>query len=109
MPSLLTANSVIMCPHGGTVQAACANARTRASGDFALRATDTFIVTGCTFNVAGAAHPCVRVNWIVTAEKSRVLGDPVLNDESLGLCRAVDQAVQGAAQVVFAQSRVKGI
>ena len=38
-----------------------------------------------------------------------MLGDPVLNEESLGLCIAADQAVQGAVQVVFAQSRVSGI
>lgn len=109
MPGLLTVNSVMMCPHGGTVHAVSANARTRASGDFVLRATDTFVVIGCTFNVAGGLHPCIQVKWIVTAEKSRVLGDPVLNEESLGLCSAADQAVQGAVQVVCAQSRVRGV
>jgi hypothetical protein len=107
MPSLLTVSSLMMCPHGGTVQATSTNKRTRASGDLVLRATDTFVVGGCA--LASALHPCVQVNWVVTAENSRVGGDAVLNEESLGLCVAATDAVQGAVQVVFAQPRVKGI
>jgi hypothetical protein len=109
MPALLTASSVMMCPHGGMVQATTANTRTRAAGDYVLRATDTFVITGCPFNVAGGLHPCVQVKWIVTAERSRVLADPVLHEESLGLCSAADQAVQGAVQIVFTQPRVRGV
>lgn len=112
MPNLLTVNSVMMCPHGGTVQAISANTRSRASGDYVLRATDTFVITGCPFTLPPPLpppHPCVQVKWVTTAGRSRILGDPVLTDESQGLCIAADQAVQGTVQLVFAQTRVKGI
>ena len=96
-----------MCPHGGTVKAISANTRGRASGDYVLRATDTFVITGCPFTLP-PPNPCVQVKWVTTARRSRILAIRV-TEESQGLCVAADQAVQGTVQVSFAQSRVKGI
>ncbi len=56
MPGLLNSSSVLMCPHGGSVSAITTNSRSKAAGDFLLRASDTFIVGGCPLNVAGAPH-----------------------------------------------------
>jgi len=61
MAGLLTTSSTLMCPHGGTITATTTNAKTRAAGDFVLRASDTFIIAGCPVNVAGAPHPCITV------------------------------------------------
>lgn len=103
MPSLLTMTSQMTCPHGGTVQAVTINTRTRASGMFVLRATDTFTVSGCSL-----LSPCVQVVWPVTALRSTVSGDPVLNEDSLGACLNGNQAMQGYVTVVPAQLRVSG-
>lgn len=109
MPGLLTASSVMMCPHGGTVQAVTSNTRTRAAGDFVLRASDTFLVVGCPFVIGIVPHPCVQVQWVVPASRSQAIGDPALTEASVGLCSAPDQAVQGTVLVIAAQPRVSGL
>jgi hypothetical protein len=108
MAGLLNASSLMMCPHGGTVQAITSNTRTQAAGDFVLRQSDTFQVAGCPFNVAGVPHPCVQVEWVQPAASSQVIGDFTLTEESLGLCIAADAAVQGTVLINLTQPRVAG-
>lgn len=108
MANLLTAASVMMCPHGGTVNAISSNTKTKAAGSYLLRASDTFIIVGCPLNVAGAPHPCVQVQWVQTALKSKAIGDFNLTMNSVGLCVAADQAVQGTVLINTAQPKVSG-
>ena len=109
MPQLLTTASTLLCPHGGSVSAATANTRSNAAGAPLVRASDTFTVAGCPFTLpSGTFHPCVTVQWVQTAQASRVFGGQTLNDASVGLCKAADQAVQGTVQIVAAQPRVRG-
>src|SRR2546425_872652 len=49
MAALLNSSSVLMCPHGGTVQAITSNTRVKAAGDFLLRSSDTFTIAACPF------------------------------------------------------------
>ncbi len=109
MPNLLTRSSVMMCPHGGQVQVVTSNTRTKANGDFLLRASDTFTIVGCPFVLGIPPHPCVRVQWVVPTLRSKSGGDFHLNDSSVGLCLAADQAPQGTVIVVVTQPRVSGI
>src|SRR5260370_23161815 len=95
MPALLNTASVMMCPHGGTVQAISSNTRASAGGAFVLRATDTFIIAGCPFSTPAGPHPCVQVPWVQTAQRIKAGGDPTLTPASVGLCVAPDQALQG--------------
>jgi hypothetical protein len=44
MTNLLTTSSMIMCPHGGIVNAISSNAKVKAAGSYLLRASDTFIM-----------------------------------------------------------------
>jgi hypothetical protein len=108
MAALLNVSSLLMCPHGGTVTAISANTRVKAAGDFLLRPSDTFTIAGCTLNVAGALHPCVQVQWVQPGLQSKAVGDPTLNEQSVGLCAAGDQAVQGTVLINFTQPRVTG-
>jgi hypothetical protein len=108
MAGLLNSSSVLMCPHGGTVQAITSNVRTKVAGDFALRSSDTFLITACPFILGIVPHPCVQVQWVVPAARSQVASDFSLTEESVGLCMAADMAVQGTALVVFAQPSVVG-
>jgi hypothetical protein len=107
MPALLTTSSILMCPHGGMVSAISSNAQSKAAGDFILRASDTFLIAGCTFNVV-VPHPCVQVQWIPTPARTQAGGDFTLNESSVGLCLAADFAVQGAVLIVFTQPQVSG-
>jgi hypothetical protein len=108
MPALLNASSVMMCPHGGQVQAITGNARAKVGGDFALRASDSFLIAGCPFALGPVPHPCVQVQWVEPAARSQVGGDFTLTEASVGLCTAADQAVQGTVLIVLAQPRVAG-
>jgi hypothetical protein len=108
MAGLLNSSSVMMCPHGGTVSVVTANTRVKAAGDFVVRASDTFLIAGCPFILGVAPHPCVQVQWVQPAAQSQVLDDFTLTEESVGLCVAADQAVQGTVQIVFTQPKVTG-
>jgi hypothetical protein len=108
MAGLLNTSSVMMCPHGGMVSAISTNTRAQAAGGPILRASDTFTIAGCVLNVAGALHPCVQVRWVQPDARSRVLSDFTLSAQSVGLCVAADQAVQGTVIITFTQPRVSG-
>jgi hypothetical protein len=109
MPGLLTTSSVMMCPHGGKVQAITTNTRTRAGGDLALRQSDTFVIAGCPFSIGPVFHPCVQVQWVQPAARSQAVSDFTLTEASVGLCVAADQAVQGTVLIMLTQPQVSGL
>jgi hypothetical protein len=95
-----------MCPHGGTVTGT--PGATRASADATLlRASDSFSIAGCTFNVASAPQPCTTVQWVVSAQRVKHGGDFVLNESSVGLC--MGPAPQGTVMVSSTQAKVSGL
>jgi hypothetical protein len=106
MAGLLNTASLLMCPHGGTVMGV-PTSTVSPGGAIALLSTDTFTIAGCLFN-PGTAHPCVTVRWVQPATRVLSSNNPALTDESVGLCLAADQAVQGTVQVVSTQQQVKG-
>ncbi len=109
MGALLTASSSLLCPHGGMVSPIPASFAVRVGGDPVVLAGDSFPIGGCAFNVAGAPHPCVQVQWIVTAQSSQVAGDSPLTTDSVGLCKAADGAVQGPVMIAGTQTGVSGL
>jgi hypothetical protein len=108
MAGLLTESSVLMCPHGGTVSVITSDTRVQAVGGAVLRSSDTFLVAGCPFTIGVVYHPCTTVDWVVPSLRSKALDDSTLTEDSVGLCQAADQAVQGTVLVVVAQPRVTG-
>ncbi len=108
MAQLLNTATVMMCPHGGSVNAMSTNTKAKAGGDFILRSSDTFTIAGCPLNIASAPHPCVRVQWVKSALKPKAVGDFVLNTDSVGLCIAADQSVQGTVLITTTQPQVLG-
>ena len=108
MAGLLNRSSMLMCPHGGTVTIITSNSQVMAGGDFVVRSSDTFMIVGCPFFIGPSPHPCVQVQWVQPAARSQAMGDFTLTEESVGLCVAADQAVQGTVQTVFAQPQVAG-
>jgi hypothetical protein len=109
MPGLLNTESVLMCPHGGTVQIISSNTRVQVGGSYAARSSDTFIIAGCPFILGLVPHPCVQVQWVMPAERSEVMSDFTLTEASVGLCIAPDQAPQGTVLVVTTQPQVGGL
>jgi len=108
MPNLLTVASVLMCPHGGMVTVSPASTRATA-GSPIVCGTDTFIVAGCAFNIAGVPSPCVSINWVLTTTRVQSGGALALNESSVGLCFAATQAPQGPVSIQSTQPLVSGI
>ena len=97
-----------ICPHGGPVTTISGNARVLVSGMPVATLADTFLVAGCVFNVSGAPHPCVKVQWLVPAARVLINGQPAILQTSVGLSLAADMAPQGPPVVVATQPRVIG-
>ena len=109
MAGLLTTSSVMMCPHGGMVQATTSNTKVKTTDGYVLRASDTFAIVGCPFLIVLLPHPCVLVQWVQPALKSQVISDFTLTEESVGLCVAADLAVQGVVLITYTQPQVAGL
>jgi len=107
MPALLTTASTLMCPHGGTVTGSPGATKAMADGAPILRASDSFSISGCAFNVSSAPQPCTSVQWVVTGQKVSHGGDLVLNEASVGLC--LGPAPQGTVIVASTQAKVAGL
>ena len=108
MGELLTASSTLMCPHGGTVMAVPSSASITLGGDPIVLATDTFTIAGCPFAPV-VPHPCVLVQWQLTALRSTSGSIATLTTESLGMCMAADGAVQGPVLIQATQTRAAGL
>ena len=108
MASLLNASSVMMCPHGGTVNVISTDSRLRAVDGQVLRSSDTYLVTGCPFALGLPPHPCVAITWVQPDSHSQGTGDFTVSEQSVGLCQSADQAAQGSALIIFSQPQVTG-
>ena len=105
----ITVASTLQCPHGGRVQIITANTRAAVDGSFIATGADTFVVTGCPFQIPATPpipSPCVSVQWIVPDTRVRVNGNPTLSQSSVGLCLSAAQLPQGPVTVAGGQVRV---
>ena len=109
--NLLTISSTLQCPHGGQVQIISANPRVKAGGSFVALATDTFLISGCPFQIPATPpipSPCLTVQWLVTNLRTNVNGTPTLSQTSAGLCLSAAQIPQGPVTIVNTQPKVSG-
>jgi hypothetical protein len=112
MGQFLTTASVLQCPHGGIVSAITTNAVAQAVGDYIVRSSDTFMIAGCPFVLPTpppTPHPCMTVQWVVSALMNQVMSDSVLTEDSVGMCLAADQTPQGPVLISFTQPLVSGV
>jgi hypothetical protein len=108
MPALLTASSIMMCPHGGMVTAI--PAQTQAIADApVLTMSATCMVAGCAFVIGIVPSPCLTVQWVMGATRVQAGGDFVLNEASVGLCLAATMAPQGPVVIAMTQPLVEGM
>ncbi|WP_371582246.1 hypothetical protein [Streptomyces sp. NBC_01314] len=105
--SLLDADALIGCPHGGRVSAATTSTGgVRAGGAAVATAAHSYVVTGCPHTVNGAPSPCVTVRWAADGSGITVDGAPVLLDTSAAQCFTAAFVPQGPPVVQAAQRKV---
>lgn len=106
----LTTASSLQCPHGGVVQIVSANTRSRADHAFLATANDTFLISGCPFQIPATPpipSPCIQVLWQVPDTRVKVDNNPTLSRSSAGLCLSAAGVPQGPVTVVQTQTRVE--
>jgi hypothetical protein len=109
---LLTTTSTVQCTHMGSVSAITSNIRVRVSGQPVVTVSDTYTVSGCPFTIPATPakpQPCVLVRWTVPALRVRVNRQPILLQQSTGICQSIEQIPQGPPMVVMTQLRVRGV
>ncbi len=105
---ILDTKSTIICPQGGLISPIASNIRVFVNGQPAVTQSDTFLVAGCVFNISSLPHPCVSSRWLSSSLRIKVNGQPVLLNNSVGMCLSADQSPQGPPNIIVAQLRVKG-
>lgn len=95
-----------ICPHGGQVTAIPTNAQVLVGGQPVVTVDDEFLVAGCPFIVVLVPQPCIEVLWIVPSTNVLVNGQPVILQDSVGLCMNPEQAPQGPPLVIETQTKV---
>ncbi len=108
---ILNKGSQIQCPHAATVNIQASNTKVKADGQAVVTMSDTFTVSGCPFQIPTPVpkpQPCVTLQWVVPAKRVKVNGQPVLLQDSSGICQSAEQIPQGPPNVVMVQMRVKG-
>ena len=110
MGQVLTAADVMMCPHAGQVSISALQSTVAAVAPM-LRPDDVFTVAACPFMVGPLPHPCMTVDWQSPSARVKA-GDrgaaaSVLTTDSLGMCKAADQAAQGMVMIQKTQMAVK--
>jgi len=106
VPLLLTMQTQMKCPHGGTVVGIPTDFKNRAGAPF-LRVSDVFLVAGCPFMTGPVPTPCITVQWMMPAMKVRGGGVPILTKDSVGMCIG-PLGIQGPVQIQDPTHHVKG-
>ena len=94
---VLTVNSQVKCPHGGTGQAVPSQKKAQVQSGLVLVESDKHVVAGCTFMRGQQPSPCLRIEWSNGAAKVSAGGTAVLTNQSQGKCYGPDNSVQGLA------------
>jgi hypothetical protein len=108
----LTVNSTLQCPHGGAVQIITTNTRAKAAGGFIATSADTFVITGCPFQIPATPpipSPCVTVQWLVPDVRVKVNGSFTLSQASVGLCLSAAQLPQGPVIIANTQTKASSM
>jgi hypothetical protein len=103
---LLNAGTTVLCVHGGQAKPTLPNPRVRVMGLPVVTQGPPYIVAGCT-NVPPPPGriPCVSATWVVAALRVKVMGLPVLLQDSQAVCIPTGTPVT----IIPSQFRVRGM
>jgi hypothetical protein len=103
---LLHLGATVLCAHGGQAQPTASNPRVRVSGQPVTTQAFPYAIAGCPFtSPSGTLQPCVTAQWVTAATRVKVLGQPVLLQDSQAVCTPNGTPLN----IVVTQLRVKGM
>jgi len=83
---LLHLGSTVMCSHGGHAMPTAPNPRVLVSGQPVVTMPAPYAVAGCAFVPPGGNGPCVTAQWVTSATRVMVAGQPVVLLDSQAIC-----------------------
>jgi hypothetical protein len=102
---LATVSAAIVCSHGGQAKIIPKNTRVKAGGALVATQACTALIAGCPFTVPPAIPaPCIPAQWTTPATRVKVMGSPIITQESVGMTTGMGPPVP--LQIVRTQSRV---
>jgi hypothetical protein len=99
MGFVVTSGTQVLCTHAAGATATAPVARVKVNGQAVVTLQAPHTVTGCP-NVP-APGPCVAVKWSTGANRVKVMHQPLLISDSIGVAEG------GPAQILPGQTRVK--
>lgn len=107
MSTTFTTNTMLMCPHGGTVKVTPKSQKVTIDGAVVVTTGDTWVVQGCSFvnPATKAPQPCTKVVWTSGDKQVKVSDTATISDASLGMC--VGSAAPGPPSMTQNQNKVQ--
>lgn len=103
-------NAIATCPHqSGMMSTIVSSPRVKVSNQPVATLNDQYLIAGCVFTVGTKPQPCVKAQWLVPASRVKVNGSPVILQNSVGLCKSIEEIPQGPPSFRVLQQRVKGV
>jgi len=103
---LLNASSTVICAHGGQAKPTLPNPRVKVMGVPVTTQGPPYGIAGCV-NPPPPANvgPCIIGNWLTASLRIKVMGFPVLLQDSRSICVPTGTPLN----VIIANIRVKGL
>lgn len=102
---LLHLGAMVLCAHGGQAQPPVVSSRVKVSSQPVVTQSAQYTIAGCRFTLpSGSPMPCVTGQWITAATRVRANGEPVLLQDSQGICSPHGSPLE----VVATQTRARG-
>ncbi|MCU0541077.1 MAG: DUF4280 domain-containing protein [Oscillatoriaceae cyanobacterium Prado104] len=104
--TLLHVGATVNCAHQGKAQPTDYNSRVKVMGNAVVTQAFPYAISGCT-NPPPTANvgPCTTAQWTSAATRVKVMGQPVLLQDSKAICMPTGTPLT----VVVTQQRVKAI
>lgn len=83
---LLHLGATILCSHGGQATPTAPNPRVLVSGQPVTTIAAPYVVAGCAFVPPAGNGPCVTAQWVTSATRVLVAGQPALLLDSQAIC-----------------------
>lgn len=108
----LVSSVKMQCPHGGTVQVTPSNLTIKADRDAMVVMSDTFTITGCTFQIPTVPpipSPCVTIRWLIADSRVKLNGSSSLSETSTGQCLSKENVPQGPVIITNTQRKASSM
>lgn len=100
---IMHVGATVVCAHAGQAQPTMPNPRVKVMGQPVVTLAFPYAVAGCTN--PPPLGPCVTAQWVTAALRVKVMGQPVLLQDSRAVCLPTGTPLT----TILTQARVRGM